>query len=118
MSDRVFLTMTELAQVLRVTYNHIQKQVKAGEIPAVRIGKAVRIHRDTVRLLMTGSLPPAKPVVKRELSPETLALLRANAKKGSQKSAEVRRQRKLEREQAKLRGTTHVDQPTGEAPAP
>jgi excisionase family DNA binding protein len=44
-----FLTVDELAKILRVNRNTLYAAIARGEIPGVHhIGGAIRIHRDTV----------------------------------------------------------------------
>ena len=39
------MTVSEVAQYLRVNPQTVYRKAKAGELPAVRIGRAIRIRR-------------------------------------------------------------------------
>lgn len=51
------LTVAEVAQVLRVSNMTVYRLIKAGELPALRVGKNYRIReRDLEAYLSTGSV--------------------------------------------------------------
>ena len=51
------LTVAEVAQVLRVSNMTVYRLIKAGELPALRVGKNYRIReRDLEAYLATGSV--------------------------------------------------------------
>ena len=43
-----FLTVAEVADVLRVSTMTVYRLVKAGDLPAARIGKSYRVREDDV----------------------------------------------------------------------
>jgi excisionase family DNA binding protein len=43
-----FLTAGEVAEVLRVSTMTVYRLIKAGELPAARIGKSYRVREDDV----------------------------------------------------------------------
>lgn len=43
-----FLTVGEIAAVLRVSKMTVYRLIKAGDLPSARIGKAYRVREDTV----------------------------------------------------------------------
>ncbi len=42
------LTAREVAEVMRVSTMTVYRLIKAGELPAIRVGKHLRIRRDAV----------------------------------------------------------------------
>ncbi len=50
-------TASEAAEILRVSEWSVYEAVKRGEIPAIRIGKTVRIGRKTLET-MIGNIAP------------------------------------------------------------
>ena len=51
------LTVAEVADVLRVSDMTVYRLIKAGELPALRVGKNYRIREDDLeRYLATGSV--------------------------------------------------------------
>jgi excisionase family DNA binding protein len=44
-----FLTVAEVARTLRVSNMTVYRLVKAGDIPAVRVGRGYRLREDDVR---------------------------------------------------------------------
>ncbi len=71
MIDRPFLSVAELADLIGVSRRTIYNLCWRKEIPFVKIGNTVRIHRDVVRLLAErGSRhPDANAHGQREASP-------------------------------------------------
>jgi excisionase family DNA binding protein len=59
------LTAREVAEVMRVSTMTVYRLIKAGELPAIRVGKHLRIRRDDVagyldrRVVVTGTARPA-----------------------------------------------------------
>ena len=49
-----FLTVTEVASILRVSESHVYGQVRKGFIPAVRIGRTLRFSRVVIDRLLDG----------------------------------------------------------------
>lgn len=45
-AEKPYLSLEEVAEVLGVTYQLIYRLVRAGEMPAVRLGKLYRISRE------------------------------------------------------------------------
>ncbi len=43
-----FLTVAEVAELIRVSTMTVYRFIKAGELPAVRVGKSYRIREDDV----------------------------------------------------------------------
>lgn len=43
-----FLTVAEVAQIMRVSTMTVYRQIKAGELASVRVGKSYRIPEDAV----------------------------------------------------------------------
>jgi excisionase family DNA binding protein len=55
LQDVRFLTVAEVAEMMRVSTMTIYRMVKAGELPAVRFGRSYRIPQaDVEALLRTG----------------------------------------------------------------
>lgn len=48
MSDVKFLTVAEVAKVMRVSKMTVYRLVHSGELPAVRVGRSFRVPEDTV----------------------------------------------------------------------
>ena len=53
------LTVREAAAVLRVGRNQLYQAVARGELGAVRIGRSIRIPKQSLLHLLTASPPPA-----------------------------------------------------------
>ena len=49
------LTVEETAELLRVTDQHLRKLIKEGKIPAVRVGRSLRIYRNELRDVLEGT---------------------------------------------------------------
>lgn len=43
-----FLTVAEVAQLMRVSTMTVYRLIKAGDLPAVRVGKSYRLREDDV----------------------------------------------------------------------
>jgi excisionase family DNA binding protein len=43
-----FLTVAEVADILRVSTMTVYRLVKAGDLPAVRVGKSYRLREDDI----------------------------------------------------------------------
>ena len=48
-SDVAFLTVPEVARVLRISKATVYRMVHSGELPAVRVGRAFRVPAQAVR---------------------------------------------------------------------
>jgi excisionase family DNA binding protein len=48
LSDVKFLTVAEVAAVMRVSKMTVYRLVHSGELPAVRVGRSFRVREDTV----------------------------------------------------------------------
>lgn len=48
------LTVSEVAEYLRVNPQTIYRKAKAGEMPTVRIGRAIRFRRDALEAWIKG----------------------------------------------------------------
>ncbi|OBF43917.1 hypothetical protein A5787_14280 [Mycobacterium sp. 852002-50816_SCH5313054-b] len=46
-----YLNVREVADALGVTYQHVLRLIKAGEIPAIKIGAAIRVPRSVLDAL-------------------------------------------------------------------
>lgn len=51
-----FLTVGEVAVALRVSNMTVYRLVSAGEIPAVKVGRSVRLRADDVDAYLSGRL--------------------------------------------------------------
>jgi excisionase family DNA binding protein len=51
-----FLTVSEVAGALRVSNMTVYRLVSAGELPAVKVGRSVRLRRDEVDEYLSGRL--------------------------------------------------------------
>jgi len=54
------LTPEEAAEILRITKNTVYELVKRGELPASRIGKKIRLDRQTLEAYLRGEKPSAR----------------------------------------------------------
>ena len=54
------LTVQEAAQILRVNPITVRRHIAHGRLPAVRVGRGVRVHRDAVDQFATPILPEAQ----------------------------------------------------------
>ena len=45
MSEKEFLSLEEVAEILGVTYQLVYKLARSGELPAVRLGKLYRVSK-------------------------------------------------------------------------
>jgi excisionase family DNA binding protein len=43
-----FMTVAEVAQLMRVSTMTVYRLIKAGELPSVRVGKSYRIREDDI----------------------------------------------------------------------
>ena len=43
-----FMTVAEVAQLIRVSTMTVYRLIKAGELPSVRVGKSYRIREDDI----------------------------------------------------------------------
>ena len=48
LSDARFLTVAEVATLMRVSNMTVYRLIKAGDLPAIRVGKNFRIRRSDV----------------------------------------------------------------------
>ena len=64
--DESFLTVAEVAELLRLNQQTVRNWIDAGSLPAVRVGRRVRIKRsDLNRILESGyrgTPPPASTI--------------------------------------------------------
>jgi excisionase family DNA binding protein len=49
-SQRPFLSIRELSLMLGLNYRTVSQMVTRGEIPHIRVGRTIRVHRDVVRV--------------------------------------------------------------------
>jgi excisionase family DNA binding protein len=54
------LTAREAARLLRVGRNQLYQAVARGDIPAVRIGRTIRIRKHALLDLLTSASPPGR----------------------------------------------------------
>ena len=47
-----FLTVTEVAEAMRVSKMTVYRLIHAGELPAIRVGKSFRVPRGAVQQLL------------------------------------------------------------------
>jgi excisionase family DNA binding protein len=60
--DDEFLTVNEIAEHLKINPQTVRNWIDAGTLPAVRVGRRVRIRRaDVDRLLAQGTTAPVEP---------------------------------------------------------
>ena len=50
-----FLTVAEVADIMRVSKMTVYRLVHAGELPAVRVGRSFRVHESTVKEYLDSS---------------------------------------------------------------
>lgn len=55
------MTVSEVAEYLRVNPQTVYRKAKAGELPAVRIGRAIRFRRSELEEWLRSSLPDRQP---------------------------------------------------------
>jgi excisionase family DNA binding protein len=55
LSDLAFLTVSEVASVMRVSKMTVYRMVKSGELPAKRIGRSFRVPAKAVRDYLDGA---------------------------------------------------------------
>lgn len=55
MSEFAFLTVAEVAAVMRVSKMTVYRLVHSGELPALRVGRTFRIRAQVVRDYLTGA---------------------------------------------------------------
>jgi len=58
-SRAVFLTVAEVAAILRVSTMTVYRLIKAGNLPAVRVGKSYRVAEDDVDAYLARSYTQA-----------------------------------------------------------
>lgn len=50
-----FLTVAEVADIMRVSKMTVYRLVHAGELPAVRVGRSFRVHESVVKEYLDSS---------------------------------------------------------------
>lgn len=50
-----FLTVAEVAEIMRVSKMTVYRLVHAGELPAVRVGRSFRVHESGVKAYLDSS---------------------------------------------------------------
>ncbi|HEY0639752.1 MAG TPA: helix-turn-helix domain-containing protein [Pseudonocardiaceae bacterium] len=50
-----FLTVAEVAEIMRVSKMTVYRLVHSGELPAVRVGRSFRVHEKTVNDYLEGA---------------------------------------------------------------
>ena len=65
MTDDSLLTVAEVAQLLKVNQQTVRNWIDAGSLPAIRLGRVVRIKRIDLKTLLeaasNGAAPAAPP---------------------------------------------------------
>ena len=51
-----FLTIAEVAEIMRVSKMTVYRLVHAGEMPAVRVGRSFRVHESAVNEYLESSV--------------------------------------------------------------
>ena len=51
-----FLTIAEVAEIMRVSIMTVYRLVHAGEMPAVRVGRSFRVHESAVNEYLEASV--------------------------------------------------------------
>lgn len=59
MEDHAFLTIQEVADILRVHHSTIRRYLRAGELPSIKLGSKTRISRAALEKLIG---PVAQPL--------------------------------------------------------
>lgn len=60
LSDELF-TVAEVATILKLNEQTIRTWIDAGDLPALRIGRRIRIRRDVLQRILTDGLQPRNP---------------------------------------------------------
>lgn len=55
------LTVQETAQMLKVTPTTVRRYITAGRLPAVKVGRGVRVHKEAVIDLLFPIVVPKRP---------------------------------------------------------
>lgn len=55
LSEVRFLTVAEVASIMRVSKMTVYRLVHAGDLPAVRVGRSFRVPEDAVHTYLQGS---------------------------------------------------------------
>ena len=65
------MTVAEVAEYLRINPQTVYRKAKAGEIPAVRIGRAIRFRRSELESWLSGKtvVSDLSPAASSELAP-------------------------------------------------
>ncbi len=58
------MTVSEVAEYLRVNPQTVYRKAKAGELPAVRIGRAIRFRRSELEAWLKGLSLQSQPAAK------------------------------------------------------
>jgi excisionase family DNA binding protein len=56
--DVLLLTIPQTAALLNISRTHCWELVRRGELPSIRLGRAVRINRDYVEALVASAAAP------------------------------------------------------------
>lgn len=66
-SESPYLNTTEAAALIRVDREWVARQCSAGNLPATKLGKEWRIHRDALALFMSSgtTTPTPRPLRRR-----------------------------------------------------
>jgi excisionase family DNA binding protein len=54
-NDVKLLTVKEVAHALRVSHMTVYRLVKSGELEAIKVGRAFRIHEDSFEAYLAGN---------------------------------------------------------------
>jgi len=55
MADKLVLTVSEVAKILRLSRNSAYQGVLRGEIPSIRVGKRILVPRRALEALLEGA---------------------------------------------------------------
>jgi excisionase family DNA binding protein len=60
-ADKLVLTVSEVAKILRLSRNSAYQGVLRGEIPSIRVGKRILVPRRALEALLDGAKEKAGP---------------------------------------------------------
>lgn len=56
------LTVQETAQMLKLAPITVRRYIRSGRLPAVKVGRAIRVRREAVDSLLTPVIPAGRPL--------------------------------------------------------
>lgn len=84
MAIEEFLTVQELAQILKVRPRWVYDQVEAGKLPSIPVGGYVRFRWSDVEAHLMASAKPARPVAVPDEPAEPSSRFTTRSRPGSQ----------------------------------